>query len=84
MIGSERCHPKPKGPLPAAESYASDKAGEKPDRPAESAIGMVTEEVPETRLAVNFSPISRIAPPPFGREMEGAEKEEEVSRAGVG
>ena len=52
--------------------------------PAESAIGTVTEEVPATRLAVNFSPISRIAPPPFGREMDGSEKEEEVSRAGVG
>jgi len=34
-------------------------------------IGTVNEPVPITGLAVNFSPIPRIAPPPFGKEMDG-------------
>jgi hypothetical protein len=35
------------------------------------AIGTDIEPVPVTGLAANFSPIPRIAPPPFGRFMEG-------------
>src|SRR5437867_1444608 len=35
------------------------------------AIGTPIEPVPVTGLAPNFSPIPRIAPPPFGREMVG-------------
>jgi hypothetical protein len=31
------------------------------------------EPVPVIGLAANFSPIPRIAPPPLGSEMEGAE-----------
>lgn len=30
------------------------------------------EPVPVTGLAANFSPMPRIVPPPFGREMDGA------------
>jgi hypothetical protein len=36
------------------------------------AIGIVTEPEPEMGSALNFSPRPRIAPPPFGREIDGA------------
>ena len=39
-------------------------------------MGTVIEPVPVTGLAVNFSPMPRIAPPPLGSEMEGAAKGE--------
>jgi hypothetical protein len=35
-------------------------------------IGTDIEAVPVTGLAANFSPMPRIAPPPFGREIVGA------------
>src|SRR6266566_8244004 len=35
-------------------------------------MGTVSEPVPVTGLAENFSPIPRIAPPPLGRESLGA------------
>ena len=35
-------------------------------------MGTVIEPVPVTGLAANFSPMPRIAPPPFGREICGA------------
>ncbi len=34
-------------------------------------MGTVIEPVPVTRFAVNFSPIPRIVPPPFGRFIVG-------------
>src|SRR5687768_9450315 len=34
------------------------------------------ETVPVTGFAANFSPIPRIAPPPLGREIAGAEKDD--------
>ena len=33
---------------------------------------MLIDPVPVTALAVNCSPIPRLAPPPFGNEMDGA------------
>lgn len=72
MAGSDRLHPKPNGPLPEPESYDSESCGPKPKRPGLVAIGTVIEPVPVTGLAANFSPMPRIAPPPLGREMEGA------------
>src|SRR5206468_1533511 len=71
--GSERLQPKPNGPLPAPESCESESCGPKPERPGLVAIGTVIEPVPVTGLAANFSPIPRIAPPPLGREIDGAE-----------
>ena len=38
--------------------------------PCDVVIGTVVEPVPVTGLAPNFSPMPRIAPPPFGRDME--------------
>ena len=35
-------------------------------------MGTDIEPVPVTGLAANFSPMPRIAPPPLGREIEGA------------
>src|SRR6059058_4812446 len=72
MVGSARCHPKPKAPLPAPESYESDNCGPKPERPGLVAMGTVMEPVPVTGLAANFSPTPRIAPPPFGRAIAGS------------
>jgi hypothetical protein len=43
------------------------------------AIGTVSDPVPVTGLAANFSPIPRIAPPPLGNETCGA-----ISGAGPG
>jgi hypothetical protein len=39
----------------------------------EIARGTVMVPVPVTGLAANFSPIPRIEPPPFGRDIDGAE-----------
>src|SRR5689334_19668027 len=71
MLGSERLQPRPNGPFPAAESYASDSCGPNPERPGDVAIGTVMEPVPVTGLAANFSPRPRIAPPPLGSERDG-------------
>src|SRR3954453_22663319 len=69
--GSERLHPKPNGPLPDPESYAMEICGPKSERPAVNGSGTLSELVPVTGLTPNFSPIRRIAPPPFGREIAG-------------
>src|SRR5258708_14995869 len=69
--GSERRQPRPNGPLPAPESYASESCGPKPERPGLIARGTDTVPVPVTGLAANFSPIPRIAPPPLGNEIVG-------------
>lgn len=69
--GSERLQPKPNGPLPAPESYDRDSCGPKPERPGLAMTGTAIEAVPVTGLAVNFSPIPRMAPPPLGRAMAG-------------
>src|SRR5262249_30368441 len=71
IAGSERLQPKPNGPLPAPESYESESCGPKPERPGLVAIGTLIDPVPVTGLAANFSPIPRIAPPPFGRLIVG-------------
>ena len=47
-------------------------AGSSPDRPRLSGSGTEIDPVPVAGFAENFSPIPRIAPPPFGREMDGA------------
>src|SRR5262245_53181597 len=71
--GSDRLQPNPNGPLPAPESYESESCGPKPDRPGLVAIGTVIDPVPVTGFAANFSPIPRIAPPPLGSDIDGAE-----------
>src|SRR5947207_686549 len=71
MEGSERLHPKPNGPLPAPESYESESCGPKPERPGLVAMGTLIEPVPVNGLAANFSPMPRMAPPPFGRLIDG-------------
>src|SRR6266849_6102102 len=71
MDGSASDQPKPNGPLPTPESYERDSWGPNPERPGLVAIGTVREPVPVTGFAANFSPIPRIAPPPFGREIGG-------------
>lgn len=73
MEGSERFQPRPKDPLPEPESYDRDSCGPNPPRPGDVAMGTDIEPVPVTGLAANFSPIPRMAPPPLGREMVGAE-----------
>src|SRR5215468_12036535 len=72
MEGSERLQPKPNGPLPAPESYESASCGPKPERPGLTARGTDIEPLPVTGLAANFSPMPRIAPPPLGRDIDGA------------
>jgi len=47
-------------------------AGSSPDRPRLSGSGTEIDPVPVAGFAENFSPIPRIAPPPFGRERDGA------------
>ena len=72
MAGRERLQPKPKGPLPAPESYESESCGPKPERPGLVAMGTVSDPVPVTGLAANFSPMPRMAPPPLGSDILGA------------
>src|SRR5437879_5112138 len=67
MDGRERLQPKPNGPLPAPESYESASCGPKPDLPGLVAIGTDMEPVPVTGFTANFSPMPRMAPPPFGK-----------------
>src|SRR5215207_9693576 len=74
MAGIEKLQPNPNGPLPEPESYERESWGPKPERPGLVAIGTLMEPVPVTGLAANFSPMPRIAPPPLGKEIEGAEK----------
>src|SRR3954463_15910168 len=71
MAGNDSPQPKPNGPLPTPESYDRESCGPKPERPGLVAIWIVSEPVPVTRLAANFSPMPRIAPPPLGSETEG-------------
>src|SRR5438876_11697974 len=73
MAGSGKCQPKPKAPLPAPGSYERESCGPKSERPGLVAMGTVMEPVPVTGLAANFSPMLRIAPPPLGRLIVGAE-----------
>src|SRR2546421_11904006 len=72
IAGKERFQPRPKGPLPAPESYESESCGPKPERPGLVAMGTVMEPVPVTGLAANFSPMPRTAPPPLGKEIVGS------------
>ena len=71
MYGRERFQPNPNGPFPDPESYVSKRDGPNPDRPGLVVMGTVRELVPVAGFAANFSPIPRIAPPPFGRDMAG-------------
>jgi len=59
--------------LGSVDPDVSDSCGPNPERPGLVAIGTVIEPVPVTGFAANFSPMPRIASPPLGREMEGAE-----------
>jgi hypothetical protein len=58
--------------LPPPESYESANCGPNDARPGLTAIGIVIDPVPVTALAENFSPMPRIAPPPFGNATAGA------------
>jgi hypothetical protein len=69
--GSDRLQPNPKIPFPEPESYDSASCGPNPERPGLTAIGTLSEPVPVTGFAANFSPIPRIAPPPFGSVIAG-------------
>src|SRR5262249_32046806 len=62
-------------PLPAPESYDSDSAGPKPPRPGDVTIGTAMLLVPVTGLVDSFSPMPRIAPPPFGNSTTGGDIE---------
>ena len=62
-----------KRPVAGAGIISEASCGPKPPRPGEVAIGTLIEPVPVTGLAANFSPMPRIAPPPLGREIEGAD-----------
>jgi hypothetical protein len=69
--GIDRCHPSPNGPFPGPELYERDSLGKKSERPGDENMGTVGEPVPVTGLTENFSPMPRIAPPPFGRLIVG-------------
>jgi hypothetical protein len=71
--GRERPHPNPKGPFPPPELYESERSGAKLARAGVEASGTVKENVPFAGLTWNFSPIPRMAPPPFGSETDGRE-----------
>ena len=65
-------HPIPNTPLPLPESYATVSCGPNPERPGLVGMGTLSEPVPVTGLAVNFSSMPRMAPPPLGRLICGA------------
>ena len=46
-------------------------SGPKLDLPGLSGRGTVSDPVPVTGLALNFSPMPRMAPPPLGSAMDG-------------
>lgn len=71
IAGSESDQPMPNGPLPEPESYESSSFGPKSDRAGLTGSGIVNDPVPVTGLAENFSPMPRIAPPPFGNAIAG-------------
>jgi len=52
----------------APESLDKAKCGPKSEHPGLTARGKVIKPVPVTGFAANFSPMPRIAPPPFGKE----------------
>jgi hypothetical protein len=72
MEGRARCHPKPNGPFPDPESYERESDGLKSLLGALMGIGTSVPPVPFIVLTENFSPMPRIAPPPFGRLIEGS------------
>src|ERR1044072_3302754 len=74
MAGSERVQPRPNGPLTAPESQERARCGSKRERPGVVAIRMVTDPVSVTGFVANFSPMPRIAPPPFDSEIAGGVK----------
>ena len=71
IVGIERLHPRPNGPLPDPESYESESCGPNPERPGLAGSGTDNDAVPVAGLTANFSPMPRIAPPPLGIEIEG-------------
>src|SRR5271165_5378587 len=71
ICGSEMDQPNPNGLSPAPELYDSSSWGANPERPGLTQMGTVEEPAPETGLALNFSPIPRMAPPPLGNEIWG-------------
>jgi len=66
MAGRLKPHPTPKGPL--AGVVTERQLRRKPARPGVDAIGTEKLLVPVAGLTANFSPIPRMAPPPFGRD----------------
>ena len=56
-------------------------SGPKLDRPGLSGRGTVNDPVPVTGLAVNFSPMPRMAPPPFGSAMDGGAEADPLDAA---
>ena len=71
MDGSSNPHPKPNGPFPSPESYATAKCGPNPERPPLAGIGILADAVPEAALTEKLSPMPLIAPPPLGRLIDG-------------
>jgi len=61
-----------------------ESCGPKPARPELVATGTLTEAVPVTGLAANFSPIPRTAPLPLGGSSVGAATANVASPPGVG
>ena len=70
MEGKPKFQPKPKMPFPAPELYDKLSEGEAPLE-GEMGRGIENDAVPLTAFTENFSSIPLIAPPPFGREIEG-------------
>jgi len=70
MDGRLNVQPKPNTPFPEPELYDKANVGEAP-RAGEKGRGIEKEAVPFTAFTENFSSMPLMAPPPFGKAMEG-------------
>jgi hypothetical protein len=75
MEEMERPQLHPDGLFPAPESQESKSCGPKPERPGLVLIGMLSELVPVTGLAVTFSPIPLMAASPLSSDMTGRDED---------
>src|SRR5262245_2174537 len=64
--------PRPNGPFPAPLLCDRPSDGPNPERPGDKARGTDIEQVPVAAAIENFSPMPRIAPPPFGKVGVGS------------
>lgn len=69
--GEDRLHPTPNGPFPLPESYDKEICGVNPDLAGLRGTAIERDPVPVRALVENFSPMPRMAPPPFGSEICG-------------